>query len=113
MPADTPPVVLVVEDDDDLRLLYRFAFSRVGYVVLEARDGLEAIEVFDRYHGAISFVCLDVELPPPDGPSALRALRSRGLTSRFCFLTAGSARYSRTDLLEFGADEVFEKPFRV
>jgi DNA-binding response OmpR family regulator len=57
--------VLIVEDDADLRRMYRAALSLVGFEVIEAHDGLSALHVLDQRTADI--VILDLMLPTLDG----------------------------------------------
>ena len=56
---------LIVEDDDDLRRMYRAALSLAGFEVLEANDGLSALHILEQYTPDI--VVLDLMLPTVDG----------------------------------------------
>jgi DNA-binding response OmpR family regulator len=57
--------VLIVEDDADLRRMYRAALSLVGFEVIEAQDGLSALHILDQRTADI--VILDLMLPTLDG----------------------------------------------
>ena len=57
--------LLIVEDDDDLRRMYRAALSLAGFEVLEAQDGLSALHLFEQR--TIDLVVLDLMLPTLDG----------------------------------------------
>jgi two-component system OmpR family response regulator len=57
--------ILVVEDNDDLRTLFRIALTLDGFAVLEARTGLEALRIFEST--APDLVVLDLGLPGIDG----------------------------------------------
>jgi two-component system, cell cycle sensor histidine kinase and response regulator CckA len=71
----TGGTMLIVDDDQMLRDLARIALKRLGFSVLEAKDGLEAVEVFRQYQDAIRFVLCDVVMPNMDGWETLEALR--------------------------------------
>jgi two-component system, cell cycle sensor histidine kinase and response regulator CckA len=67
--------MLIVDDDQMLRDLAQIAIRRLGFVVLEAKDGLEAVEVFKQHQDVIRFVLCDVVMPHMDGWETLAALR--------------------------------------
>ncbi len=107
----TPPVVLVAEDDPDLLALATYRLERLGYEVLRAADGEEALALAARR--TPDLVLLDVMMPRVDGLAAVRALRQRPETARTPVILL-SARVQEGDVsagLEAGADEYMAKPF--
>jgi DNA-binding response OmpR family regulator len=58
-----PKAVLVVEDEDNVRMLMSEVLSNQGYVVLTAPDGAEALRASDRHAGTLDLVIVDVVLP--------------------------------------------------
>jgi len=67
--------VLLVEDDESLLLATGALIERLGYSLLTARDGLEAVEVFQRHRSNIRCVITDLTMPRLDGWQTLSALR--------------------------------------
>jgi CheY-like chemotaxis protein len=67
--------VLVVEDEPSLRKVVVLAFKRLGYTVLTAQDGVEAIEVFQTHQDEIRCVLCDLSMPRMNGWETLTALR--------------------------------------
>jgi len=73
------PTILVVDDEDDARILIREILQSAGYTVLEARDGNEGLLVADWHEGPIDLVITDVIMPYLDGGEfgeRVRALRA-------------------------------------
>lgn len=66
---------LIVDGDRMLRDLALIAIRSLGYAVLEAKDGFEALEIFRQYRDTIRFVLCDVAMPHMDGWETLAALR--------------------------------------
>jgi signal transduction histidine kinase len=67
--------VLVVEDDDGVRALIRHLLHRLGYTVLVAASGTEALEVARQHHGAIDLLLSDVVMPGMNGVELSRRLQ--------------------------------------
>jgi two-component system cell cycle sensor histidine kinase/response regulator CckA len=68
--------VLLVEDEEMLRRTTRTMLARLGFTVLDAKDGLEAVEMFRLHKDTIRFVLCDVTMPHMDGWQTLAALRT-------------------------------------
>lgn len=70
------PVVLVIDDEDDVRTMAVRILERGGYRTLSASDGEHGIEAFRKYHNQIAAVLLDVTMPRIGGEAVLEALRA-------------------------------------
>src|SRR4051812_48332877 len=70
--APSAPTILVAEDNADQRSLYVALLTGVGYRVLEAQDGAEAVEIVRRSHPGL--VLMDVTMPGTSGWNAVRTL---------------------------------------
>jgi two-component system cell cycle sensor histidine kinase/response regulator CckA len=79
-------VILLVEDEEGLRGLNARGLSSRGYTVLEAGNGVEAIEVLER-EGGVDLVVSDVVMPEMDGPTLLKELRGRDPKIKFIFVS--------------------------
>jgi len=79
--------VLLVEDDPEVRSLFTTFLRDGGYVVREAADGQEALEVFERHAGDIDVVVTDVVMPNVSGPALASALRARKPDVRVLFVS--------------------------
>jgi type II secretory ATPase GspE/PulE/Tfp pilus assembly ATPase PilB-like protein/CheY-like chemotaxis protein len=104
--------VLLVEDEEPLRRVMKDLLERDGYVVSEARDGVQALDEVDRH--APDIILLDLNLPGLDGYSVLRQLRSRPSTRGIpvIVLTAKGDEDNEVRVFELGADDFITKPFR-
>src|SRR5690606_22000570 len=67
--------ILIADDEDIVRIVAKGTLERGGFTVLEARDGQEAVEAFEKQHASISAVLLDLKMPRMDGEAALRHIR--------------------------------------
>jgi type II secretory ATPase GspE/PulE/Tfp pilus assembly ATPase PilB-like protein/ActR/RegA family two-component response regulator len=104
--------VLLVDDEDLLRKVMKDLLERDGYKVIEARDGVEALDQIDR-HGP-DIIVLDLNLPGLDGYGVLSHLRSRPATADIpvVVLTARGDEENEVRVFEHGADDFLSKPFR-
>ena len=101
--------ILVVEDDFHIADVLSRELSRLGYEVLEARNGAQALaSVRSRQP---SLMLLDMGLPDMDGSSVLRQLRAAGNALPVIVLTARDDQRDRIDGLHAGADDYVLKPF--
>ena len=80
MPRLPPATVLLVEDEADLREMYRAALTASGFAVREADDGINALEMFDDDGPFPDVVVLDLWLPTLDGLSLLDELAANSQT---------------------------------
>jgi two-component system, OmpR family, response regulator len=100
--------VLIVEDEDILREIEKDYFSSEGYHVLEARDGNEALLLFEQNN--VNLIILDIMIPGVDGWSVCRRIRKRSN----CPIIILTARTDEDDTLlgfELGADDYVTKPY--
>jgi DNA-binding response OmpR family regulator len=105
------PVVLVADDDDDIRDLVAFRLDRAGYEVLRAGDGQEALDLAKEHRPDLAV--LDVMMPKLTGYDVTRELRADPATSRIPVILL-TARVQEADVargFEAGADDYVKKPF--
>ena len=102
--------ILLVEDEEGLRQLNARGLASRGYTVLEAANGVEAIEVLERHDGKVDLVVSDVVMPEMDGPTLLRELRRRDPTLKIIFVS-GYAEDAFQKHLADGQFAFLPKPF--
>ncbi len=66
---DGRPVILLAEDEQQIRRVFRLVLERAGYRVLTAGDGVEALTISRAFSGAIHLLLTDVDMPNMDGPA--------------------------------------------
>ena len=103
------PLILVADDEADIRALLRILLEKDGYRVLEAADGLEALQAL-RDHPEVSLILLDIMMPHLDGFETARALR-KSTDAPILFLTARSSDTDKTAAYGNGGDDYIVKPF--
>lgn len=100
--------ILIVEDEDRLREILRDYFEEEGFLVIEASNGREAIEKFEK--NKISLILLDVMMPELDGMTVCKKIR-RTSDVPIIIITAKSEDEDKILGFELGADEYVTKPF--
>jgi DNA-binding response OmpR family regulator len=105
------PLVLVAEDDEDIRSLVRVRLERAGYRVVAAAHGMEAFELALEH--APDLAVLDVTMPRSNGYELTRRLRAHERTSKLpvILLTARAQDDDVRSGLAAGADVYLRKPF--
>lgn len=104
--------ILIVDDDDFVRMLTRVSLSKVGGMqVIEARNGAEGLIAATEHIPDV--IMLDVMMPVMDGPATFAALKANALTANIpvVFLTAKSTPAEQADIKELGGTAIFTKPF--
>ena len=107
--AGSPPDVLVVDDDEDVRASLERGLRLSGFDVRTAADGEAALAAVRADEPAC--VVLDLTLPGIDGVEVVRRLRASGVDVPVCVLSARDTIDDRVTGLEAGADDYLVKPF--
>ncbi|MDP8987909.1 MAG: response regulator transcription factor [Actinomycetota bacterium] len=106
----TAPTLLLVEDEESFVDALVVGLQREGFQVRVARDGVEALELFDLVQPDL--VLLDVMLPRLSGVDVCRRLRARSPVP-IIMVTAKSSEIDTVVGLEIGADDYVSKPYRL
>ena len=103
--------VMLVDDEEMIRLAGRRVLEKMGYGVLLARDGREALRLYGEHPDQISVVILDLIMPVMDGPETFVRLREIAPDLPI-LLSSGYSKEEKADqLLSLGADAFIQKPF--
>src|SRR3954453_23093274 len=105
------PPVLVVDDEATVRQALERALRLEGFAVATAADGLEALSAVAPKPPAV--IVLDVTMPRLDGVSVVKRLRSDGIDTPVCMLSARDEVDDRFAGLQAGADDYLVKPFAI
>ncbi len=103
--------ILVVEDDRELRQLFRRVLEKNGYEALEAGDGQEALEVLDRVY--IDLIISDIMMPVMDGYELVHSLREAQIHIPVLMITAKDAFDDMRRGFLSGTDDYMVKPVNV
>ena len=103
--------ILLVEDEDPVRMVAERALARQGYEVTSARDGEEGLEIVEK-GGAFDLVVSDVVMPSMDGPAMAREIRKLAPDLPILFMSGYAEEQLRK---EIGIDDMYfiAKPFSV
>ena len=103
--------ILLVEDEDGLRSLNARGLRSRGYSVIEAANGIEAMEALDEKDGAVDLVVSDVVMPEMDGPTLLREMRKRNPNLKIIFVSGYAEEAFDKSLPENEQFAFLPKPF--
>jgi two-component system, cell cycle sensor histidine kinase and response regulator CckA len=103
---DARETILLVEDEPAVRQLFAQALARAGYRVLEARNGQEALKVFDEHGEAVDLLLTDMRMPYMGGAELAKRLRSRRLTLKLICISGYPGTLDADEAVDFLA-----KPF--
>ncbi|MET0907278.1 MAG: cell cycle histidine kinase CckA [Tardiphaga sp.] len=103
--------ILLVEDEEGLRSLNARGLRSRGYTVVEASNGIEAIEMFEEHNSAIDLVVSDVVMPEMDGPTLLKEMRARNAELKIIFVSGYAEEAFEKSLPENQQFAFLAKPF--
>jgi CheY-like chemotaxis protein len=107
------PRVLIVDDEDSMRMLVARAIAMDGNHTVTAQDGAEALEILTREQGAFDLLLTDIQMPVMDG-IALALATARDFPQLTILLMTGFAdQRERAHGLNAIAHDVISKPFSV
>lgn len=115
LPEDTFPRgterILVVEDEPMILELEQKLLESLGYEVLTARNGSEAVEIYRQHRGEFDLILLDLVIPRMSGQHVLDQLRQVSPDTRVLFVTGYGRNEVASELLRMGAVGVLHKPY--
>jgi len=103
--------ILIVEDEVAIREFEAINLKRVGYDIVEAGSGEEALDIYDNDPIGFDIALCDVMMPGMDGFALCKELRKRSAEIGIIMLTAKSQEMDKISGLMLGADDYITKPF--
>ncbi len=103
--------ILVAEDEESIREFININLRLAGYDIIEACDGIQAIEKYDANVDDIDIAVLDIMMPVCDGIEVCKHIRSKNSNVGIIFLTAKTQEHDKVSGLISGADDYITKPF--
>jgi two-component system, chemotaxis family, chemotaxis protein CheY len=103
---------LIVDDSRAMRLIIGKILTEIGFEIIEAKDGAEAMKYFDGA-GQVDLALVDWNLPNMNGLELITYIRSNPLNNDICVImcTSETEKSRVTDALNAGANEYVMKPF--
>ncbi|UCD46557.1 MAG: PAS domain S-box protein [Deltaproteobacteria bacterium] len=105
--------ILFIDDEESLRMLAVEMLGRLGYKVLTAGNGLEAVKTFEERRGEIAVVILDMIMPGMGGEETFHRLKEIDPTVRILISSGYAVEGRPQSLLSAGAAGFLQKPYRV
>ncbi|MEY5000429.1 MAG: hypothetical protein RLZZ211_465 [Bacteroidota bacterium] len=104
--------ILIVDDEEDIRLLLQYNLQKEGYKVDAVADGLACMEFIQKHKP--NLILLDVMMPVLDGIEVCERIKADDQYQDIliCFLTARNEDYSQIAGLDAGADDYIAKPIK-
>lgn len=104
-------IIVIADDSISARALLKHALGKVmsiGYEIFEAKDGLEAVELFKNKNPDIVF--MDLTMPNMNGLEALKEIKKMNLEAKVVMVTADRQKETKKELMTDGASDVINKP---
>ena len=105
--------ILVAEDEEPMLMLLQSALSRRGYNVYLARDGEEALGLFEAHKDGIDAILLDIGLPKLDGWDVIQRVKSARPAASVIITSGYVDPEFKTKLLETGVKGFLDKPYTI
>ena len=99
--------LLVVDDDEMVRVFVTAILATLGYDIVEAKDGLEALLVYQAMRSEISLIIMDIMMPRMDGIAATKVIKATDPSTKVILMSG----HSEHDPAEAKADGFIQKPF--
>jgi len=103
--------ILVVEDEKELRELFCTILSKHGYKTFPAKNGLEALDIFEKTY--IDLIISDLMMPEMDGYELIKSLRIENNTTPILIITAKDKATDKKEGFRLGTDDYMIKPIDV
>ena len=103
--------ILIVDDAFFIRVVLKEVLSPEGYELLEANDGKEGVELYEREKPDL--VLLDILMPVMDGIAAFKEMKKINPDAKIIFISAVEEKEALNKLSEYNIDGFIKKPFDI
>jgi len=104
-------LVLVVDDEEPVRDIVSKLVKHIGYPVIEAANGKEALDLLTKER--VTILITDIRMPEMDGFELMKTVRAEFPDLHIICMTGHGGAYSYTDVVSFGATDYITKPFTI
>ena len=105
--------IIVADDDAHVRKVASRLIKLLGYDVMEAENGFQAVDIYRENMDSIDALLLDVRMPVMDGVEAFKEIRRMNPRVKVVFYSGDTGRARATELMEAGAAGFINKPFNL
>ena len=105
--------IMVVDDEAYVLKSVKSMLEDLGYSVITASDGMEAVELYDQYAGEIDLVVMDMIMPKMGGIEAFDIIRAKNPNLKAIFCSGYSMNSFAQEFLERGSAGFIQKPFKM
>ena len=110
-PTGGGELVLIVDDEENIREITQATLRKFGYRVLTATDGTDAVGVYAQHRGEIDLVITDMAMPYLDGPNTIRAIRRVNEQAKIIAMSGLTTAEQTAELEPLGVSAFLTKPF--
>ncbi|MBL8180026.1 MAG: PAS domain S-box protein [Blastocatellia bacterium] len=111
MPTGNGELILVVDDEESIRMAAKATLERFGYQVETAIDGTDALAVYTQSDARIDLVMTDLAMPYMDGTSLIRALKKIDPNIKIAAMSGLLSEGQTVELKELGVEAFLSKPY--
>jgi len=111
LPAGEGETILVVDDEENIRLITQATLEKYGYAVVTANDGTDGLAQYAQHRDRISLVISDMAMPYMDGPAMIRALKRLDPDARIIAMSGLLNTEQIAELEALGVEAFLSKPF--
>jgi len=102
--------ILLIDDEESVRMLFQMALAQAGYRVLTAESGSHGLRLLQQQK--VDLALVDIFMPEMDGLELIRLLRAARPTSKIIAMSGGSWEWDYLDTAkQLGANSTLKKPF--
>jgi DNA-binding response OmpR family regulator len=111
--SDSPKTILIIDDEEMIREIAHDMLSHLGYNIILAADGEEAIEIFRKNYQSIDMVLVDLIMPKMNGAVCLQKLKEINKETPIIVASGITEVSKKKSVLEMGAHDYLEKPYSI
>ena len=105
--------ILLVDDEDVVRTVLSKLVRSLGFQVIEASDGVQAVELFSEHKDSVRLVLMDMTMPRMSGMDAFMKMQEIDPEARVIIVSGHSAESTSSEMMKLGVRKVLQKPVRL